>query len=66
MRNATCTAGVGVGAGDEEGKDSAGPAIGNTVVGCGDGGDCLLVKDRMNHEGRNGGPAEFSTGRVGP
>lgn len=67
MRNATCTAGVGVDAGDEEseeGEDNAGPAIGSTG-GCGDGNDRLLVKDRMNREGRNEGCAEFSAGGVG-
>lgn len=60
MRTATRTAGVSVDVGDEVGDDSAWPAIGDPVVGCGDGGDRLLVKGRMNRGGRDEGSAEFS------
>jgi hypothetical protein len=67
MRTAIRTAGVGVVVGDEEGKDDAWPAIGNTVIGCGDGGERLLVKGRMNRGGRDEGSAEFSVEpAVGP
>ena len=70
MRTARRTMGVGLGVvvGDGEGKDGAWPAIGNTVVGCGDGVDRLLVKGRsMNRGGRDEGPPEFSAEpAVGP
>lgn len=62
MSTATRTAGVGAAVGDEVGKNNAWLAIGDAVVGSGGGGggDRLLVKGRMNREGRDERSTEFS------